>query len=141
MRFTRQLPPVTLRTNVTLRVTLEVMLVVSRRFHTKAHLSQTQCTAFCQSLPAVQKAPTKRESGQSHCLGRAETSLCFGCTHRVRFVRLSWSGLLIQHFSSTVSHRGQSGHGHNNNNSKPCNVTICQVAPDEILEVEKPRRV
>lgn len=42
MRFTRQLPPV----RTTLRVTLEVMLVVSRRFHTKAHLSHNQCIAF-----------------------------------------------------------------------------------------------
>ncbi|KAI9516918.1 hypothetical protein NQZ68_011395 [Dissostichus eleginoides] len=45
MRFTRQLPPA----RNTLRVTLEVMLVVTRRFHTKAHLSHDQCIAFCRS--------------------------------------------------------------------------------------------
>lgn len=76
MRFTRQLPPV----RTTLRVTLEVMLVVSRRFRTKAHLSHNQCIAFCQSFTshAQTKLRTKRESGQKHCLSKAETWLCFG---------------------------------------------------------------
>lgn len=60
MRFTRQLPPV----RTTLRVTLEVMLAVGRSsFHTKAHLSQNQCNAFCQSLLLIvtDKAPNKAQ--------------------------------------------------------------------------------
>lgn len=51
MRFSRQLPPV--RTG--LRVTLEVMSVVSRRFHTKAHLSHNQCVAFCNNHTSLAK--------------------------------------------------------------------------------------
>lgn len=51
MRFSRQLPPV--RTG--LRVTLEVMSVVSRRFHTKAHLSHNQCVAFCNNHTSIAK--------------------------------------------------------------------------------------